>query len=170
MREAAKVMWFEKVYIVLCLLEKNLLYPVLFLGTITESAPLLVAKLGPVYGRFVAPLVVAVCGLKCLRCSFSNTPQQYLVLVFTILFFRIDYVSVSETFLVDFCVMSVLFQKLYECMLKVKFVVTYIAPWQITWGSPFHAFAQPFSVPHSAMLFLQVKMLIMLFIKKFLNI
>jgi len=37
----------------------------------------------------------------------------------------------------------------------VKFVVTYIAPWQITWGSPFHAFAQPFSVPHSAMLFLQ---------------
>ncbi|KAI8116641.1 Pecanex-like protein 1 [Lucilia cuprina] len=25
----------------------------------------------------------------------------------------------------------------------------------ITWGSAFHAFAQPFSVPHSAMLFLQ---------------
>jgi hypothetical protein len=34
-------------------------------------------------------------------------------------------------------------------------VVTYIAPWQITWGSAFHAFAQPFSVPHSAMTFLQ---------------
>lgn len=34
-------------------------------------------------------------------------------------------------------------------------MVTYIAPWQITWGSAFHAFAQPFSVPHSAMLFLQ---------------
>lgn len=33
--------------------------------------------------------------------------------------------------------------------------MTYIAPWQITWGSAFHAFAQPFSVPHSAMLFLQ---------------
>jgi hypothetical protein len=37
-----------------------------------------------------------------------------------------------------------------------QFVITYIAPWQITWGSAFHAFAQPFSVPHSAMLFLQV--------------
>lgn len=37
----------------------------------------------------------------------------------------------------------------------MQFVVTYIAPWQITWGSAFHAFAQPFSVPHSAMLFLQ---------------
>ena len=29
----------------------------------------------------------------------------------------------------------------------MKFIVTYIAPWQITWGSAFHAFAQPFSVP-----------------------
>lgn len=24
---------------------------------------------------------------------------------------------------------------------------TYVAPWQITWGSAFHAFAQPFAVP-----------------------
>ncbi|XP_059482533.1 pecanex-like protein 1 isoform X2 [Neocloeon triangulifer] len=150
-REAAKVMWFEKLYVVLCFLEKNFLYPVLFLGAITESAPLLLTKFGP----YVSPLVVSVCGLKCLRSSFSNTPQQYLVLVFTILFFKIDYYSISETFLVDYCVMSILFQKMYECMLKVKFVITYIAPWQITWGSPFHAFAQPFSVPHSAMLFLQ---------------
>lgn len=37
----------------------------------------------------------------------------------------------------------------------MKFVLTYVAPWQITWGSAFHAFAQPFSVPHSAMLFVQ---------------
>jgi len=37
----------------------------------------------------------------------------------------------------------------------LQFVITYIAPWQITWGSAFHAFAQPFSVPHSAMMFLQ---------------
>ena len=35
------------------------------------------------------------------------------------------------------------------------FVITYIAPHQINWASAFHAFAQPFSVPHSAMLFLQ---------------
>jgi len=35
----------------------------------------------------------------------------------------------------------------YEFMLKLRFILTYIAPWQITWGSAFHAFAQPFSVP-----------------------
>lgn len=27
--------------------------------------------------------------------------------------------------------------------------MTYVAPWQITWGSAFHAFAQPFSVPRN---------------------
>ena len=35
----------------------------------------------------------------------------------------------------------------YDLLLKVGFIITYIAPWQITWGSAFHAFAQPFSVP-----------------------
>lgn len=44
---------------------------------------------------------------------------------------------------------------LISLSLQLQFIVTYIAPWQITWGSAFHAFAQPFSVPHSAMLFLQ---------------
>ncbi|KAK9680252.1 Pecanex protein (C-terminus) [Popillia japonica] len=61
----------------------------------------------------------------------------------------------QESFLVDYFLMSIVFQKTTEFLLKIQFVVTYIAPWQITWGSAFHAFAQPFSVPHSAMLFLQ---------------
>ena len=58
-------------------------------------------------------------------------------------------------FILYYFVTSIVFHKLYEFYLKVQFVITYIAPWQITWGSAFHAFAQPFSVPHSAMLFLQ---------------
>lgn len=37
--------------------------------------------------------------------------------------------------------------KLWELFYKLHFVYTYIAPWQITWGSAFHAFAQPFAVP-----------------------
>nr|XP_014348542.1 PREDICTED: pecanex-like protein 1 [Latimeria chalumnae] len=46
-------------------------------------------------------------------------------------------------------------KQLWELFHKLRFVYTYIAPWQITWGSAFHAFAQPFAVPHSAMLFVQ---------------
>ena len=38
----------------------------------------------------------------------------------------------------------------------MNFVITYSAPWQITWGSACHAVTQPFSVPHSALLLAQV--------------
>ncbi|VDM69851.1 unnamed protein product [Strongylus vulgaris] len=33
--------------------------------------------------------------------------------------------------------------------------MAYVAPWQISWGSAFHAFAQPFSIPHSALIWTQ---------------
>ncbi|XP_063226315.1 pecanex-like protein 1 isoform X2 [Bacillus rossius redtenbacheri] len=153
-RDAAKVMWFEKMYVYLCFVERNLLYPVIFVGALTKDSPVVGQKFGPVGGS----LVVTICGLKCLRSSFSDTSNQYLVLVFTVLFFRIDFHRASETFLIDYFFMSIIFCKAYEFLLKIQFVVTYIAPWQITWGSAFHAFAQPFSVPHSAMLFLQASM------------
>lgn len=41
----------------------------------------------------------------------------------------------------------VCFLQMWELFYKLHFVYTYIAPWQITWGSAFHAFAQPFAVP-----------------------
>uniref|UniRef100_A0A8C3FLK5 Pecanex-like protein n=1 Tax=Chrysemys picta bellii TaxID=8478 RepID=A0A8C3FLK5_CHRPI len=52
---------------------------------------------------------------------------------------------------------------LWDLLQKLQFVMTYIAPWQIAWGSSFHVFAQLFSIPHilyrffvySAMLFFQ---------------
>ena len=67
-----------------------------------------------------------------------------------------SYNSKKYPFVLYYFFTSIVFHKLYEFFLKVQFVITYIAPWQITWGSAFHAFAQPFSVPHSAMMFLQV--------------
>lgn len=42
--------------------------------------------------------------------------------------------------------------QLWELLYKLQFVYTYIAPWQITWGSAFHAFAQPFAVPRILLL------------------
>lgn len=46
-----------------------------------------------------------------------------------------------------FDVLFLCFLQLWELFYKLHFVYTYIAPWQITWGSAFHAFAQPFAVP-----------------------
>uniref|UniRef100_A0AC34RQQ2 Pecanex-like protein n=1 Tax=Panagrolaimus sp. JU765 TaxID=591449 RepID=A0AC34RQQ2_9BILA len=51
--------------------------------------------------------------------------------------------------------LTVIYPKLQELTLKLNFVLAYIAPWQISWGSAFHAFAQPFSLPHSGMILLQ---------------
>ncbi|XP_033735638.1 pecanex-like protein 1 [Pecten maximus] len=148
---APKIMLFERFYVWLRFFERNAMYPVVFLCALTQSTPQIVCK----FGIYVGPLIIATCALKLLRFSFSDTPKQYLIITFTVFFFKYDYRHSSETFLIDYFFISIIFCKFCDLMLKMKFIITYIAPWQITWGSAFHAFAQPFSVPHSAMLFLQ---------------
>ena len=102
-------------YVCLCFLERNILYPVLFLGALTNDSPTVLRKFGPLGGS----LVVVVCGLKCLRGSFSDASTQYLVLVFAVLFFKMDYSNASESFLVDYFFMGIVFSKTYEFLLKV---------------------------------------------------
>ncbi|XP_053952109.1 protein pecanex [Anastrepha ludens] len=148
---ASKVMWFEKVYIYFCMLERNVMFPLLVISAVTADAQIIANKFGIAWGT----LVVAVCALKLVRNAYSDPTNQYLIVMFTVLFFRYDFAFASETFLIDYFFMSWAFRKCCDFLLKLQFIVTYIAPWQITWGSAFHAFAQPFSVPHSAMLFLQ---------------
>ncbi|XP_028828856.1 pecanex-like protein 1 isoform X1 [Denticeps clupeoides] len=150
-RGAAHVMWFEKLHVWLLFVEKNVLYPLIILNELSGSAKQLASKLNTELGS----LVITVAGLKLLRSSFSSPTYQYVTVLFTVLFFTFDYRDLSETLLVDLFLMTILFSKLWELFLKLRFVYTYIAPWQITWGSAFHAFAQPFAVPHSAMLFVQ---------------
>ncbi|XP_058129771.1 protein pecanex [Anopheles ziemanni] len=147
----SKIMWFETMYVLLCFFERNILYPLIFVSALTADAVLIVDKFGLTLGT----LLIVVCSLKCVRNAYSDVGSQYIILIFTVLFFRLDYKMSSETFLFDYFLISILYRKVAEFLLKLQFVVTYIAPWQITWGSAFHAFAQPFSVPHSAMLFLQ---------------
>ncbi|XP_051503281.1 pecanex-like protein 1 isoform X4 [Myxocyprinus asiaticus] len=152
-RGAAHVMWFERAHVWLLFLEKNILYPLVVLNELSGSAQELASprKLNTEVGA----LMITIAGLKLLRSSFSSPTYQYVTILFTVLFFTFDYRQFSETLLLDLFIMSILFSKLWELFYKLKFVYTYIAPWQITWGSAFHAFAQPFAVPHSAMLFVQ---------------
>ncbi|XP_025934535.1 pecanex-like protein 1 isoform X2 [Apteryx rowi] len=152
-RNAAHVMWFEKLHIWLLFVEKNVIYPLIVLNELSSSAKNIASpkKLDTELGA----LMITIAGLKLLRSSFSSPTCQYVTVIFTVLFFTFDYKSFTETMLLDLFFMSILFSKLWELFYKLKFVYTYIAPWQITWGSAFHAFAQPFAVPHSAMLFVQ---------------
>ncbi|XP_042729454.1 pecanex-like protein 1 isoform X7 [Lagopus leucura] len=152
-RNAAHVMWFEKLHIWLLFIEKNIIYPLIVLNELSSSAKSIASpkKLDTELGA----LMITIAGLKLLRSSFSSPTCQYVTVIFTVLFFTFDYKSFTETMLLDLFFMSILFSKLWELFYKLRFVYTYIAPWQITWGSAFHAFAQPFAVPHSAMLFVQ---------------
>ncbi|XP_054826335.1 pecanex-like protein 1 isoform X2 [Eublepharis macularius] len=152
-RNAAHVMWFEKLHIWLLFVEKNIIYPLIVLNELSSSAKAIASpkRLDAELGA----LMITIAGMKLLRSSFSNPTYQYVTVLFTVLFFTFDYKHFSETMLLDLFFMSILFSKLWELFYKLRFVYTYIAPWQITWGSAFHAFAQPFAVPHSAMLFVQ---------------
>ncbi|XP_036769224.2 pecanex-like protein 1 isoform X8 [Manis pentadactyla] len=152
-RNAATMMWFEKFHVWLLFVEKNIIYPLIVLNELSSSAETIASpkKLDAEFGA----LMITIAGLKLLRSSFSSPTYQYVTVIFTVLFFKIDYEAFSETMLLDLFFMSILFSKLWELLYKLQFVYTYIAPWQITWGSAFHAFAQPFAVPHSAMLFVQ---------------
>jgi len=137
-------MWFERMFLWLSIVERHVLLPVFFLDVMTRDSPILVAKFGLPIGVFLA----VVCGKKGIRASMTNPSSQYLIITFAKLLFGKDLASTgfSETFLVDYFIVSVLLAKTTELFLKIQFIITYIAPWQITWGSAFHAFAQPFSV------------------------
>ena len=167
-RQAARVMWFERIYVMATFIEKNLIYPMVFLSALSTDLEAF-KMMPPLWGA----LVMTVTSLKCFRAAYSDCSRQYFILLLTVLVFRFDPESRNvigmttgsgsrpgqhsswDPFMLHYFVISIIFHKLFEFYLKVQFVITYIAPWQITWGSAFHAFAQPFSVPHSAMLFLQ---------------
>ncbi|GAA6108832.1 pecanex-like protein 3 isoform X2 [Tachysurus ichikawai] len=158
-RDAAQLMWFEKLYAWLQCVEKYFIYPAVVLNSLTTEAHT-ISQNPDKPGTYGRALFISMAGMKLLRSSFCTPSQQFVTLCFTVLFFQFDYPRFSETFLLDYYFMSILFSKLWDLLYKLRFVLTYIAPWQITWGSAFHAFAQPFAVPpavlsDSAMLFVQ---------------
>lgn len=66
--------------------------------------------------------------MKLLRSSFCNPINQFVTLSFTVIFFRFDYRDISENFLLDFFMMSIVFHK-----------ASFIAP-VISLENTFHSF------------------------------
>ncbi|KAM6956226.1 pecanex-like protein 2 [Aplochiton taeniatus] len=152
-REDAVLMWFERLYVGLLCFEKYVVYPAIVLSALTNDGFALSHR--KKMGIHCDVFLMTVAGMKLLRSSLCDPSLQFLTLLFTLVFFHFDCSHASETFLLDFFLMSIIFHKMRELLLKLHFILVYIAPWQIAWGSAFHAFAQPFAVPHSAMLLLQ---------------
>ncbi|XP_004451084.2 pecanex-like protein 2 isoform X1 [Dasypus novemcinctus] len=152
-RDIAHLMWFERLYVWLQCFEKYILYPTIILNALTIDAFSIsnYRRLGTHWDIFL----MVIAGMKLLRTSFCNPVHQFVTLSFTVIFFHFDYKNISESFLLDFFMVSILFSKLGDLLHKLQFVMTYVAPWQMAWGSSFHVFAQLFAIPHSAMLFFQ---------------
>uniref|UniRef100_A0A7E4UZK7 Pecanex-like protein n=1 Tax=Panagrellus redivivus TaxID=6233 RepID=A0A7E4UZK7_PANRE len=170
----AKIMVFEKVHVWAVLLEKNILYPLLISSYLTSYAwkfPIATAPL-------VAVFVTVLCGFRLSRAAYCHPQLLYFPLVGAFALANFGYgiflplhlrqpipVGAEYSFLTDpsiyisplitFYVFVTIWPKIQEFTLKLNFVLAYIAPWQISWGSAFHAFAQPFSLPHSGMILIQ---------------
>ncbi|XP_063116123.1 pecanex-like protein 2 isoform X3 [Cavia porcellus] len=151
--DIAHLMWFERLYVWLQCFEKYILYPAIILNALTIDAFSIsnYRRLGTHWDIFL----MIIAGMKLLRTSFCNPVHQFTHLSFTLIFFHFDYKDFSESFLLDFFMVSILLSKLEDLLHKLQFVLAYVAPWQMAWGSSFHVFAQLFAIPHSAMLFFQ---------------
>lgn len=107
----AKNMWFEKVQVWIWLIEKNILYPLLFLGYITTDCSLFIKT----YGHNFGLLLMIICGFKCLRSTFNDPSHNYIIVLFTYLFFsydiRILIIKHDNIHLLNYFIMSILFYK-----------------------------------------------------------
>lgn len=136
--DAAKIMWFENVYVCLTFFERNVLLPLVFISALTSESAAVVHKFGVPIGA----VIVVLCGIKSkfspsqlpkflpvftshsflagIRCSYSDPSSQFIIILFSVLFFRLDYAAGSETFLVDSFIVSIVYKKTSEFLLKVR--------------------------------------------------
>jgi len=86
------------------------------------------------------PLIILVCSLKMLRFAFSDTPRQYLIITFTYFFFKYDFRWSSESFLIDYFFVSIMF-----CKVSVLLWWNYcLVVWTIKAADSSHLFSKAF--------------------------
>ncbi|VDN04328.1 unnamed protein product [Thelazia callipaeda] len=144
---ATKLMHFEIIHFYMLAVEKNLLYPLLVASTVTSNKWTL------------HPYFIALFAFRILRSAFSQPQLVFIPLGFSFLLTKADFAGYSNIdlyFPLLFYTAAFIWPKVVEFSLKINFILAYVAPWQISWGSAFHAFAQPFSVPHTALSCIQI--------------
>lgn len=64
--------------------------------------------------------------ISVIRNAYSDPTNQYLIVMFTVLFFRVDFAVASETFLIDYFFVSLAFRKCCDFFLKVSEIMLFI--------------------------------------------
>lgn len=155
--DAAKLMYFEAIHLWMVAIERNIVYPLLIISMVTEngwSIP---------YPWLLLPIIC----LRLLRGAFSQPQLMFIPVGVAFLAAAFDlkhavHIEYDGKTLSSWNLLPIImytcvlvYPKIVELYLKIAFILAYVAPWQISWGSAFHAFAQPFSVPHSALIAIQ---------------
>lgn len=147
--------------LILTFAEKNILNVLVIVSATTLSCDRLLAKYKPVdTSGLVSCALITLFALKLLRTSFCEPSKQYFLYLVAYLYHNFDAhivntTDASETILFDLFVISLLLPKFVDLVEKLEFIYIYTAPWQLPWGSAFHAFAQPLAAPHTSLLILQ---------------
>ena len=73
----------------------------------------------------IGSLIITITGMKLLRSSFTATARQHIVLIWTVLFFEYDYRGNSETFPIDYFLMSIFVDKvvLYIALCSINLLL-----------------------------------------------
>eukprot|EP01117_Protostelium_nocturnum_P007085 TRINITY_DN2542_c0_g2_i1.p1 TRINITY_DN2542_c0_g2~~TRINITY_DN2542_c0_g2_i1.p1 ORF type:complete len:1401 (-),score=343.60 TRINITY_DN2542_c0_g2_i1:115-4317(-) len=148
----AQVMWFEKVASFFNGLNASLTFPALFLISASLDRQFILDKFSAVGGT----IILSFLGIRIIRGAFTDSSRNWLILLFTLLFFRFDAREYSEFFLLDYFLSAFFVNKIFEILEKTDFVVIYMAPWNPHWGSLFHGAVQPFTIPHVPFFIFQI--------------
>uniref|UniRef100_A0A0N5AAH9 Pecanex-like protein n=1 Tax=Syphacia muris TaxID=451379 RepID=A0A0N5AAH9_9BILA len=143
---AAKLMLFEVLRFYSLIFEKSVLYPLFIISTVSIN------------NWRLPPWFLSLFALKMLRTAFCQPQTIYIPLAFSFLLLHADlsgYENIENFFPLILFTTTVFWPKVLELYEKMSFIIIYTAPWQISWGSAFHAFAQPFSLPHTAFVIFQ---------------
>ena len=100
--------------------------------------------------------MLSICVCKLLRHSFRSSQAQWFILLCAhLLAFDLRRQNYTEPVLISWFFGNFIFIKISGLYSKLSFLYVHILPCGSTWGSAFHAVAQPLSMPHSGWLFAQ---------------
>lgn len=159
----AKLEYYEWIHVGAIFMSKNLLHTLIWLTCMTSSVDALIqASFLNIndnesnYNLFkyvCACLLMTLLSLKLVRDSFCEPSKQYKLLLIAYL---LNQTTSDRIILIDLYVISIVLSKFCDLLEKLKFIYVYTAPWQLPWGSAFHAsFAQPLAIPNTSLLLCQ---------------
>ena len=148
----AKLCWYERLHVYMNFFEKNILHLLVLLSTMTICIDNLFIKFGPIdTNGFLTCFLITILSTKLIRYSYCEPSKQYQLYLVAFLFNKFDVINTTadasniNCLIIDLYIISIILNKFYDFYDKLNFIFIYTAPWQLPWGSAFHAFAQPLS-------------------------